>query len=178
MSNGDAWLQTFRGGRIHPLDPTPDEIDIEDIAHALSMQCRFGGHVKRFYSVATHSVYVSMIVAPEHALQGLLHDGSEFALTDCPTPLKRTAAFDEYRAAEKRLQSMIYEKFGCSVIEHPSVKEADKIMLATEAVQLLGPLLPEWQLPVGVQPLGWKLEPLPPHEAKRQFLSRFQELSK
>jgi 5'-deoxynucleotidase YfbR-like HD superfamily hydrolase len=175
-ANGDAWLQTFSGGRIYPLDPSPDQIDIEDIAHSLSMQIRFAGHIKRFWSVASHSIMVSQIVPAEHALQGLLHDASEAYLVDCPTPLKRTSMFAEYRAAEKRLQEMIYAKFGCNTVEHPSVKEADKIMLATEATQLLGPLHPEWKLPAGVEPLGWRLEPLPPHEAERQFLARFREL--
>jgi len=59
--NGD-WIQTFSGLQFWPLDPRPDEINIEDIAHALSLQCRFGGHCNRFYSVADHSIHVSMLV--------------------------------------------------------------------------------------------------------------------
>lgn len=58
VSRGD-WMQTYTGRRFYPLDPRPDEIDPEDIAHALSLLCRYGGHVDRFYSVAEHCVLMS-----------------------------------------------------------------------------------------------------------------------
>jgi hypothetical protein len=62
------WIQTATGRPFWPIDPRPEDIDIEDIAHALSMLCRFGGHCLRFYSVAEHSVLLSQYVAPEHKL--------------------------------------------------------------------------------------------------------------
>ena len=73
--------------------PNPDDIRIEDIAHALSNQCRFAGHAREFYSVAEHSVHVSQLCLPEHALWGLLHDASEAYLVDLPRPLKLLPEF-------------------------------------------------------------------------------------
>lgn len=68
------WIQTFTGRQFWPLDPQPDHIDIADIAHALAHDCRFGGHCRRFYSVAEHSVLLSRAVAPEFRLAALMHD--------------------------------------------------------------------------------------------------------
>ena len=83
LRNG-SWLQTYTGIQFWPLDPRPEEIDIQDIAHALSLLCRFNGHCQRFYSVAEHSVHVSTILAPEFGLWGLLHDAAEAYLSDIP----------------------------------------------------------------------------------------------
>ena len=74
MDSFDGFIGTFSGLRFWPLDPNPEKILIDDIAHALAHQCRFGGHASRFYSVAEHSVHVSRLCLPEHALWGLLHD--------------------------------------------------------------------------------------------------------
>src|SRR5579885_2784587 len=87
MRHGD-WIQTYCGVAFYPLDPRPEEILIEDIAHALSMLCRFTGHVKRFYSVAQHCVYVSHRCDPKDALWGLLHDAAEAYLNDISRPVK------------------------------------------------------------------------------------------
>lgn len=71
------WMQTYTGRRFWPLDPVAGDIEIMDIAHALSNQCRYAGHTRFHYSVAQHSVQVSENVAPEHALWGLLHDAPD-----------------------------------------------------------------------------------------------------
>jgi len=89
-SNVDAaFLPTCSGRRVHLLNPSPDEIAIEDIAHALSHACRFAGHVPSYYSVAQHSVLVSELLDERTALWGLLHDASEAYLHDLTRPLKR-----------------------------------------------------------------------------------------
>src|SRR4051812_30250690 len=80
------WMQTFTGRQFWPVDPRADEIAIEDIARALAMTCRFGGHVRFHYSVAQHSFLVSLVCSPEHALWGLLHDASEAYLGDVVWP--------------------------------------------------------------------------------------------
>ncbi len=71
------WLQTYSGIAYWPLDPRPEEVTIEDIAHHLSLICRFGGAVRRFYSVVEYSVLVSRVGPPVYALQCLLHDATE-----------------------------------------------------------------------------------------------------
>lgn len=104
--SGD-WIQTATGGQFWPMDPQPDEIDINDIAHALAMLCRFGGHCLRFYSVAEHSVLLSHAVPPEHALWALLHDATEGYLVDMPRPIK--AFLPGYKEAEAGIVRAVIE---------------------------------------------------------------------
>jgi uncharacterized protein len=88
VRNG-AWIQTVTGKQFWPMDAQPEEVDIEDIAHALSLPCRFNGHCKQFYSVAEHSIHVSRVVSNENAARGLLHDAAEAYLSYIPQPVKR-----------------------------------------------------------------------------------------
>ena len=138
-----SWLQTYTGRRIDLFVPQPEQIEIEDIAHALAHECRYAGHVKEFYSVAQHSVTVSRLCSPEDALWGLLPDASEACLGDVVKPLKVSGAFAEYRKLEVRMQAAICSRFGLPHQEPDSVKRIDKAMVAIEARDLLAPLLPE-----------------------------------
>jgi 5'-deoxynucleotidase YfbR-like HD superfamily hydrolase len=133
--NKIPWIQTFSGKRFQPLFPELDSICIEDIARALSKICRFNGHIKNdgIYSVAQHSIYVSLECNIEDGLHGLLHDASEAYIGDWATPIKRSGRFDNYIKMEKNIQEMIYKKFDLDIKEPESVKMADKRMLATEA---------------------------------------------
>lgn len=88
-----SWIQTFTGKKVFPFAMTPDQVCIEDIAHALALKCRFTGHCKRFYSIAEHSVRVSWLVRPEVQLAALLHDAAEAYLPDFARPLKGKAYF-------------------------------------------------------------------------------------
>ena len=170
------WIQTYGGKQFWPLDPRPEDIDLVDIAHALSMLCRFTGHTKRFYSVAEHSVHVSMRCAPTDALWGLLHDASEAYLVDLARPVKRQPQMSAYRDAEASVMRAVCAHFGLPSIEPRSVKEADNRMLYTEARDLMAPVHPKWT---------WAAEPYPdleivgaePAAAKVMFLERFVELS-
>lgn len=171
----DAWIQTYSGRRFTPTNPNPDAIVIQDIAHSLSMQCRFSGHVKRFYSVAQHSVLVSYICNYEDALWGLMHDATEAYLVDVPRPLKRSGQFDAYLAFEAKMQKAVCQRFGLPEAEPPSVKRADTILLATEARDLMAPLRSDWVQ--DVNPLPFKIDPLGPKEAKDLFMKRFFELT-
>jgi 5'-deoxynucleotidase YfbR-like HD superfamily hydrolase len=172
----DAWIQTYSGRRFTPTNPNPNAIVIQDIAHSLSMQCRFSGHTKKFYSVAQHSVYVSYICNHEDALWGLMHDATEAYLVDVPRPLKRSGKFDAYLEFEAVMQKAVCKRFGLSEQEPPSVKLADTILLATEARDLMYPLRTDWVQPV--EPLPFKIDPLGPREAKDLFMKRFFELMK
>lgn len=170
----DEWIQTYTGKRFHPLNAKVEDICIEDIAHALSQICRFTGHSQSFYSVAQHSVLVSYVCDKNNALYGLLHDMSEAFLGDISRPLKRTNVFRPYREYEKKLQEVMCAKFGLPLEEPKDVKWADNKLLVTEARDLMSPLHPDWQN--SMTPLPFKIDPLPPKEAKQLFLDRFQEL--
>jgi hypothetical protein len=174
MSRG--FISTFSGMRFWPLEPDPEKVCIEDIAHALSCQCRFGGHAGKFYSVAEHSVNVSKLCAPEDALWGLLHDASECYLTDVPRPLKELPEFAAYHEAECRLQRVIAERFELPPEQPASVTEADDTMLWIEAHSLLSSIEEEAIRDI---PILLEMEitsPLLPADAERLFLDRFTEL--
>lgn len=169
-----AWIQTYSGRRFNPTSPNPEAIVIQDIAHALSMQCRFSGHCRKFYSVAQHSVLVSYVCNHEDALWGLMHDATEAYLVDVPRPLKQSGKFQAYIDFETAMQTAVCKRFGLPDREPESVKRADKVLLATEARDLMGPLHPDWIQPV--EPLPFKIEAWGPQEAKDNFMKRFFDL--
>jgi uncharacterized protein len=172
------WIQTYCGVEFYPFDPRPEDIQIVDIAHALSMQCRYAGHVREFYSVAEHSVRVAELLPRELQLWGLLHDASEAYLVDLPRPIKRHSEIGRlYQAAEANLMSAICARFGLDQTEPEAVGRADKAMLCHEARALLpdnkwhvkwshyltgdeSPIDPTWS----------------PEYAKQRFLALFEDL--
>lgn len=167
-----GWIQTYSGRQFWPLEPSRAPIDIGDIAHALSLQCRFNGHCRQFYSVAEHSVRVSEAVSGEWALWGLLHDAAEAYLGDLPRPLKqRLAVFEEY---EQRLLRHIVSQFGLSWPMPAAVAEADDVLLATEARDLMAVPPVGWGL--RARPLAEVIEPLAAEVARERFLRRFELL--
>ena len=161
-------IDLYAGGVFDPFNPRMDRIRIEDIAHALSMLCRFNGHCRRFYSVAEHSVLVAERCRVDLQLDGLLHDAVEAYLGDLPRPIKR--AFPEFLKAERRLQAEIYRKFNLSLEMPDEVRIADDEMLRIE----LSALVPSCQAPS----LGTKqsLECWAPERAKAEFLEFYAEL--
>lgn len=171
-----AWIQTFSGGTFNPIQPKVEEVNIVDIAHALSYQCRYAGHTTRFYSVAEHSLYVSYNVPAQWALEALLHDASEAYLVDIPRPIKPFLA--NYYALEQGVMNAIGQAFNLS--RDPAcwqaVKEVDTRILADEKAQVMSPAYHpgEWQgmLP----PLGINVHGYPPEEANRRFMARFNTL--
>lgn len=170
------WIQTYTGRQFWPLEPRPQDIDILDIAHALSNLCRYGGHVEQFYSVAQHCVLVSYAVPAEHALRGLLHDASEAYLIDVPRPIKRSEGMEAYRAAEKRLEAAIYERFGLLAEDPECIKTADNQLLRTEQRDLMKPAPAAWK-DYRVGALPETIIPWTPHQSRDRFLARFNELT-
>lgn len=167
-----GWIQTFTGRAFYPLDPRVEDVDIIDIAHALSHQCRFAGHVSRFYSVAEHCVLMSRAVAPEYALWALLHDASEAYLVDVPRPVK--GALVGYRDAEARVMAAICARFGLSPDMPDEVARADHRILTDEMRQAMCAPPMRWE--TETEPLGVALEFWFPGMAKRMFLERFAYL--
>jgi len=170
----EPWIQTYSGRRFNPTNPISDAIVIQDIAHSLSMLCRFTGHCRQFYSVAQHCVLVSYICDEADALWGLIHDSSEAFLQDLPKPLKRSGKFESYIEFEKQMQLAICKRFELPETEPASVKKADTLLLTTEARDLMSPLHPDWKQPV--EPLPFKIDPWDHDKAEDMFMKRFFEL--
>ena len=176
MGRYGDWCCSASGRQFWPEDPRAEDIDIGDIAHALSNLCRFAGHCREFYSVAQHSVLVSLECDPEDALWGLLHDAPEAYIVDLPRPLKRSPAMEAYRRVEDLQVIAVCERFGLPLTPPPSVKRADNAVLAAEARDLMPPAsVRRWHLPEA--PVLRRVVPMSPTEAKRCFLSRFRTLT-
>jgi len=170
-----SWIQTHTGLAFDVLAPHSCDIRIEDIAHALSNLCRFGGHCGRFYSVAEHSVHVSHLVPPKFALEALMHDASEAYCVDLPRPIKEL--LPDYRSIEARIAEAIRRAYWLPVTESSCIKEADNAMLLAERDALLDePPIP-WAWAAGLTPANRVPMCLAPHGAKEAFLARFEELT-
>jgi hypothetical protein len=170
-----TWIQTFTGKAFHYDAPTPEMVNIRDIAHALSNLCRFGGHTECFYSVAEHSILVSHLVHPMYAMQGLLHDATEAYVVDVPRPLKELLT--DYQDVEYHVWQVIAAKFGLPELLHPSIKLADNMVLLTERNALLKqpPPIP-WTWAKGLEPAKVEINCYQSATVERMFLKRFKDL--
>lgn len=172
----NAWIQTVSGKKFPVDNPDPEQIDIEDIAHALSMLVRFNGHCTKFYSVAEHSVHVSHEIGSELALAGLLHDAAEAYLGDVPSPLKKQLS--QFSGFEHKMELAIGEKFDVNpaLFKDPELKRADIQLLIDEKAALMVAEPEPW--PDNAPPAkdARRIQAWSPEEAKEQFLNRFREL--
>jgi hypothetical protein len=128
-------IRTFTGIYMNVFEPTLEMICIEDVAHALSNQCRFGGHLPEYYSVAQHSILCCQTIEQEYKVDALLHDASEAYLLDIPRPIKQ--GLSNYKEIEDRLMFLIAEKFGFTYPLKSRVKAIDEGMLQIEWEQLM-----------------------------------------
>ena len=128
-------IRTFTGKYIDPLNPDPDQIDIEDIAHALAHVCRYGGHCYEPYSVAQHSVLCYNVAPAPHKKSTLLHDATEAYILDMPSPIKHR--MPEYMAIEDNLMKVIATKFGIQYPFDKVVKDIDAELLHHELEYLI-----------------------------------------
>jgi hypothetical protein len=171
----DGSIITYTGRRFYPLDPDPADVDPVDIAHATAMQCRYTGHVRRFYSVATHSVLVHDYLQTqgedqETCLWGLLHDGSEAYLLDLAAPLKHhPEGFGErFQEVEHEIEEAIAMRFGLTMPIPDAVKAVDLNLRTNEMNELLPPVNWEsWGDPLPITIPDWT-----PVEAKAQMIWR------
>ena len=160
-------LTTWTGHQINPVKLRAEDVDIVDIAHALSMICRFNGHCARFYSVAEHSVLVSRLCPPSFARAGLLHDATEAYIADIPRPLKEK--LPDYVVAEQVAERVMSEHFGVPEMMPDLVRQADDEALRIEMAAIL--------VVRGTTSLDQRVRCLTPPQACEEFLARFRELS-
>jgi uncharacterized protein len=187
-----AWQRMLSGRRLDLLDPSPLDIEIEDIAHGLARVARWNGQTRgnHAFSVAQHCVLVEAIfhhcnkkVSRAHRLVALLHDAPEYVIGDMISPFKAALGVD-YKAFEHRLMAAIHIRFGlppkASNETEVLIKEADKMAAYLEATQLAGFSIPESEKffgrPKGLSGAFQELEPLATNDAAAQYLSVFKKL--
>lgn len=147
-------MTTFSGTEFDPMAPSAAAIKLEDIAHALSLLCRGGGHLKYFYSVGQHSINCAVEaqarnLGREVVLGCLLHDASEAYLSDIIRPVKKH--LPQYLAIEQRLQAVVWEKFGLGSLsreEEDSIMMIDDILLSNEIPLLMNAKMPPKAIPL------------------------------
>ena len=185
-----AWQRMLSGRRLDLLDPTPVDIEIEDIALGLSRVARWNGQTEGAwsFSVAQHSLLVEHLVGrlkPETPqrwrLAALLHDAPEYVIGDLITPFKAAVGLD-YKTLEASLLRAVHLRFGlpAELPQHATrlIKRADHTAAYLEATQLAGFSEPEANRIFGKPRAlpSLTLDPQPPDEVKAAFLARFEAL--
>ena len=186
-----AWQRMLSGRRLDLLDPSPMDIEIEDIAHGLARVARWNGQTvgAHAFSVAQHSIVVEEIVAhiqpdvePRWRLAALLHDASEYVIGDMISPFKAALGYD-YKLFEERLENAIHTRFGIPaktpLAIRKLIKQADRACAFFEATQLAGFDHEEALEIFDAPPAGYtlKIEPQAPFEAQAHYVRRFEVLS-
>jgi len=171
-------LQTAHGGFFDLDRPSRSRFTIEEVAHQLSMICRFGGACAFHYSVAQHSVLVASLLPPELQYEGLMHDAHEAFVGDMTNPAK--PMLPDYRKLERSVEQEMRRRFGLPSIKNPEVKRMDLVAMATERAQLMAPTPSDsphdWACIRDVAPAPVKIMPCSPEVAARRFLVMYREL--
>lgn len=178
-----AFMSLYSGGKFYPLDPHPEDVTVVDIAHALSQQNRFNGHVRWPYSVAQHSVHVLSAVKrmfpeadKELLLFALFHDAAEAYIGDVITPVKHYLPF--FKEIEDKIMKAVSDKFGFRMTKHrkKKIKQADLLMCSAEKRDL-HPTEIEWPNMPDPSPVR-TIIPWAPSYAKGRFMREYNELQR
>lgn len=186
-----AWQRMLSGRRLDLLDPSPFDIEIEDIARGIARVARWNGQTSgdHAFSVAEHSVIVEQIhtvlnpsAGPKAQMMALLHDAAEYVIGDMISPFKAALGLD-YKAFEAKLETAIHIRYGLPT-KMPaklkkSIKQADIYCAYFEAIQLAGFSVVEANQFFTRPPEGLTLEinPLPVRDAEALFLARFEQIN-
>jgi len=187
-----AWQRMLSGRRLDLIDPSPLDVEIEDIAHGLARVARWNGQTRgeHAFSVAQHSLLVLNVTqllapsaSPDKLLIALLHDAPEYVVGDMISPFKAVIGGD-YKSVEERLLAAIHLRFALPARTpadwKKTVKRADAISAYFEATRLAGFQESEavkfFGRPNGVPAPADLLDPLPPREAQSRFLQAFRHL--
>lgn len=169
------WIQTYSGIEFDLFRPSSDKILIEDIAHHLSLLCRFTGACREFYSVAEHSIMVSSVLPAEYRLEGLLHDATEAYIGDMSSPVKNLSSMSGFRTLESEIRCPISIKFDLQINVPLAVRDADFRMLETERLQLMRPAPASWFVEAP-EPYSVLLSCWSPEEAERKYLEMYDSI--
>jgi len=177
-------IVTYTGKVFEFLNPKPEMVCIEDIAHALANMCRYTGHVKQFYSVAQHCVLMANADLLGDPLARLLHDAAETYIGDLASPWKSllrvdvcSAYCETVKVFEQGIMAVIGMALGVDISPNPNIKLSDIRMFWTEVRDLM-PDMPddfEWG-PPRMEPLKTKIIPWNPETAEGMFLSTYNKL--
>ncbi len=187
-----AWQRMLSGRRLDLLDPSPLDVEIEDIAHGLARVARWNGQTvgEHAFSVAQHSLVVDQIfgrMVPDASIEwqmlALLHDAPEYVIGDMISPFKAVMG-GNYKLIETRLESAIHLRFSLPISPPAQlkalIKRADQVSAFFEATQLAGFTEAEgvkyFGRPRGFDPTGLDLIPRPTQEVQTDFLKRFFKL--
>jgi uncharacterized protein len=169
-----SWILTASGRHVNLLRPEPEQIDIRDIATALSRECRFSGQTRLHYSVAQHSVVVSRYCVG-YELEGLMHDAPEAYLRDIPEPLKELLG--RYVEIESNIYQAIRARYGMPMeIPLLQVRKIDLRVLAAERRDLMPQDDRPWPCLAGVRPVESRIHPWSIEESRTAFLEKFFDL--
>lgn len=186
-----AWQRMLSGRRLDLLDPTPFDVEIEDIAHGLAFVARWNGQTRGDwpYSVAEHSLLVEEIFglsepSTRWRLAALLHDAPEYVIGDMISPVKSVLG-EGYGALDARLAAAVHLRFGLPATlpreVKAAIKRADKVSAWLEATRIAGFSIPEadrlFGRPEGEVVAGLEIRLRPPMESRAAFLRRHAELA-
>lgn len=156
-------IRTFTGKYVDIFDPKPEMFCIQDIAHSLSFQCRFSGHLPKFYSVCQHSIECFNMASKENKLEALLHDATEAYMLDIPKPIKEH--LPDYKEMENRLAMVLASVFGFQYPFPAEIKFIDETMLVKEWYSIM-------------QGTGAPMSILPMDDAKDKFLEIYNQIKR
>lgn len=177
ISNG--YIETYSGKKFYPLNPFNSEIDIIDIAHALSLLCRYNGHTKVFYSVAEHSILLSEYTEkilkrnPRDVQFALLHDAGEAYTSDIPTPLKKE--LPEFKNMESVIDAAVLYHFNLPSAKPNWLKDIDTRIIRDERMTFMSRSNNIWFVDE-LKPLDIKFKFMTPEIAEFIFLEEFSRL--
>lgn len=188
------YIQTANGELIDLLNLKEDDITIYDIATSLAHTCMGGGHVKKMYTNAQHSLLVSHYAGLSdlidksdktaiwtEQLRGLLHDAAEVYLFDIRSPMKKWHGVKDILELDDKISKVITSKFGLDNLHSPAVKQADTLVRAQEMRDFMAQpkyKLPETDIRLTQKPFNFNIKALDPKRAKEEFLKRFAFLQR